>query len=211
MEDLARLAVSVVLYDKTALRSFAREKGDRATRDLRVHETLRQGHVFCGFPRAIAAFDVLSDAGLKLVPDDDVQSDPAEPAARGAVLFDQIYADKSDDIRKHLAQLDPVFADWVAEHAYGRVLTRPGLEARERELLAVAVLAALGHDRQLASHARGAVRCGASPKEVAAILEAAADLIPEDRTVRARDIIERFASTPEPPPSSAPDSRPRPQ
>jgi 4-carboxymuconolactone decarboxylase len=49
----------------------------------------------------------------------------------------------------------------IAE-GYGRVLSRPGLGALERELLTVAALAALGWEPQLASHLLGARRLGAS-------------------------------------------------
>lgn len=45
--------------------------------------------------------------------------------------------------------------DWIVDFAFGDVHTRPGLEARERELIIVAVLAALGSsDPQVAAHIR---------------------------------------------------------
>lgn len=48
-----------------------------------------------------------------------------------------------------------VLGDWVVDFAFGDVHTRPGLDARERELLIVAVLAALGScDSQVAAHIR---------------------------------------------------------
>src|SRR3954447_12274029 len=37
-----------------------------------------------------------------------------------------------------------VLGDWVVDFAFGDVHTRPGLDARERELIIVAVLAAIG-------------------------------------------------------------------
>jgi alkylhydroperoxidase/carboxymuconolactone decarboxylase family protein YurZ len=46
------------------------------------------------------------------------------------------------------------------------VLARPGLGARERELVTVATLAALGWERQLVSHVLGASRIGAPPAAV---------------------------------------------
>ena len=49
-----------------------------------------------------------------------------------------------------------------------------GLGADRRELLAVCALAALGQERQLASHVRGAVRCGATADEVRSALDAVA-------------------------------------
>ncbi len=45
--------------------------------------------------------------------------------------------------------------DWIVDFAFGDVHTRPGLEARERELIIVAVLATLGSsDPQVAAHVR---------------------------------------------------------
>ena len=45
--------------------------------------------------------------------------------------------------------------DWVVDFAFGDVHTRPGLTARERELIIVAVLTTLGScDPQVAAHIR---------------------------------------------------------
>lgn len=45
--------------------------------------------------------------------------------------------------------------DWVVDFAFGDVHTRPGLDARERELIIVAVLSTLGAcDPQVRSHIR---------------------------------------------------------
>jgi len=63
----------------------------------------------------------------------------------------------------------PELAEWILEDGYGKVLSRPVLSIRERELIVVAVLAALRLPLQLESHARGAVRVGATEREVAAM------------------------------------------
>jgi 4-carboxymuconolactone decarboxylase len=48
-----------------------------------------------------------------------------------------------------------VLGDWIVDYAFGDVHTRPGLEARERELIILAVLAALGSsDPQVRAHIR---------------------------------------------------------
>ncbi len=48
-----------------------------------------------------------------------------------------------------------VLGDWIVDFAFGDVHTRPGLTARERELIIVAVLATLGSsDPQVAAHIR---------------------------------------------------------
>ncbi len=48
-----------------------------------------------------------------------------------------------------------VLGDWIVDFAFGDVHTRPGLDARARELIILAVLAAQGgNDPQVAAHIR---------------------------------------------------------
>ena len=63
----------------------------------------------------------------------------------------------------------PDLAEWILADGYGKVLARPALSIRERELIVVAVLAAMKLPLQLESHIRGALRVGASKREVAAM------------------------------------------
>jgi alkylhydroperoxidase/carboxymuconolactone decarboxylase family protein YurZ len=72
------------------------------------------------------------------------------------------------------------------------VLARAGLAAGRRELCAVAALAALGQERQLAAHARGALRLGATAAEVLGVLLAIDDLLAPDTAARARAVVARF-------------------
>ncbi|MEC8493305.1 MAG: carboxymuconolactone decarboxylase family protein [Planctomycetota bacterium] len=192
-DDLVRLAVAVVLHDRAMLAEFARAHGGDAVEDAGLRETLLQCHLFCGVPGTVAALDALREAGLALAPAPPSERSTEERRAEGAELFDEIYGDGADAVRGHLAELESTFAGWVAEHAYGRVLARPGLDARTRELIAVACLAATGYDRQLASHARGAVRCGASPDDVAHVIEVIGPTLGPDRLNRAREIVTLFA------------------
>ncbi|MCC6405679.1 MAG: carboxymuconolactone decarboxylase family protein [Planctomycetes bacterium] len=88
----------------------------------------------------------------------------------------------------------PDFAAFIEGHAYGRILARPGLEPSVRELLACAALAVLGQERQLASHVRGALRCGASSAAVLNTIEAIADLAGIERAESARTIAAHFSA-----------------
>ena len=69
-----------------------------------------------------------------------------------------------------LEALAPGFSNWVLTGAYARVLARPGLSLRERELLAIAALALMGLSAPLAGHLRGALRNGSSVDETRDIL-----------------------------------------
>lgn len=64
----------------------------------------------------------------------------------------------------------PDLAEWILSNGYGQVLSRPGLSIRERELIVVAVLAALRVPLQLRSHVSGARRVGASEREIGAMI-----------------------------------------
>jgi len=54
----------------------------------------------------------------------------------------------------------------TVEHLFGDVWSRPGLALRDRSLVTVAVLAALGREPQLALHLRGALKLGLTPLEL---------------------------------------------
>ena len=51
-------------------------------------------------------------------------------------------------------------------HLFGEIWTRPGLSLRDRELVTVSVIAALGRERQLRLHLRGALNAGLGRDEL---------------------------------------------
>jgi AhpD family alkylhydroperoxidase len=70
---------------------------------------------------------------------------------------------------------------FVLDVAYGRILSRPALPPRDRELLAVAALAALQQTPQLVAHGRGAIHFGADPAALREALHVA--LAPDDDAI----------------------------
>ena len=62
--------------------------------------------------------------------------------------------------------MDADFQRFITESAWGGVWARPGLPRRTRSLLAVALLAAGGHDEEVAMHCRACRNTGATPQEV---------------------------------------------
>lgn len=96
----------------------------------------------------------------------------AQWMSRGRALCSRVYGSSFARLMPAVEALHPDMARWMIEHGYGRVLSRAGMNARERELVTVAALAALGWERQLVSHLLGARRVGASLDEVQASLAA---------------------------------------
>jgi 4-carboxymuconolactone decarboxylase len=62
------------------------------------------------------------------------------------------------------------FQELVTDVAWGDVWTRPELDRKTRSCLTVALLAALGHDVELATHVRGALRNGLTAADLSAVL-----------------------------------------
>jgi alkylhydroperoxidase/carboxymuconolactone decarboxylase family protein YurZ len=188
---LLRLSTAIVIGEWEEVRTLRRAapegEPDRAWREAAL-----QTHLFAGFPRLVQAWRVLDEeGGLGETPAAEVERGDID-ASRGRALFATIYGDDASSVRGMLDSHHPDFGDWILEHAYARVLARPGLAADRRELLASCALAAFGQDRQLASHARGSLRCGASFEELWGALDAVADLVGTERIERARRIVERF-------------------
>lgn len=61
----------------------------------------------------------------------------------------------------------------VTDHCWGAVWTRPGLSRRDRSLLNLGMLTALGRSHELKLHVRGALNNGLTPEEISeALLQA---------------------------------------
>ena len=61
---------------------------------------------------------------------------------------------------------DVDFQRMITEGAWGSVWSRPGLSRRERSIVTIALLAALGHWDEVAMHVRATKNTGASPEDV---------------------------------------------
>lgn len=67
-------------------------------------------------------------------------------------------------------EFDEGFQTFITEGAWGSVWSRPGLTKRERSMITIALLAALGHDEEVAMHVRATRNTGASRDDVAEAL-----------------------------------------
>ncbi|WP_417606877.1 3-oxoadipate enol-lactonase [Oceanimonas baumannii] len=65
---------------------------------------------------------------------------------------------------------DEPFQTFITEGAWGSVWSRTGLSKRDRSLLTIALMAALGHEEELAMHIRATRNTGASKAEVLEVL-----------------------------------------
>ena len=65
-----------------------------------------------------------------------------------------------------MSEFDEPFQTFITEGAWGSVWSRPQLSRRERSIVTIALLAALGHHDEVAMHARATANTGASPEDI---------------------------------------------
>ena len=83
-------------------------------------------------------------------------------ATRRAVLGDP-HVDRTEAGR---TAFDADFQTLITEGAWGSVWARPGLTRRERSMITLALLAALGHHEEFAMHVRATANTGASAEDI---------------------------------------------
>lgn len=188
---LCRLFTAIVLGRWPEVEAERRALTTEPDRTWR--EVVFMVHLFAGMPRQVEAYEVLERAGGLGTLGPDEHREEGDQVERGRALFGIIYGENQGLVEDRLYRFHPDFGRFILGHAYGRVLSRDGLTVRQRELLAVGALAALGQDRQLASHARGAIHAGATPEEVQAAYQEVEGWIDPGLKERARQVIARFA------------------
>ena len=83
-------------------------------------------------------------------------------AVRRSVLGDR-HVDRAEIAA---TDFDQPFQELITEAAWGTVWARPGFTKRERSIVTLALLAALGHDEEVAMHVRATVKTGASRDDI---------------------------------------------
>jgi len=159
--------------------------------DRWIEELLLQSLLVVGYPLALVAFGVWrevqgplsgpSDGGGGGGGEELAHEDWQSWATRGSAVCAAVYGRAYHKLLLNLRALHPALEDLVLVDAYGKVIGRPGLDLKRRELCTVAAIAVLGAAQQLHSHLRGSLNTGATRAEVEEVLAlVAADLSPEN-------------------------------
>jgi 4-carboxymuconolactone decarboxylase len=138
-----------------------------------IEELLLQSFLNVGYPLALVAFGVWREVNGPDVPTgEDLSHDEWERwKERGAEVCGAVYGRTYHKLLVNLRALHPALETLVLIDAYGKLIGRPGLELKLRELCNLAEIAVLDTPRQLHSHLRGALNVGWSPEEVDTVLE----------------------------------------
>ena len=94
-----------------------------------------------------------------------------DPYDRGMEVRREVLGDDHvDRAVERTTDLNRGFQELITRYAWGEVWSRPALDRRSRSMITLALLAALGHEDELAMHVRAAVRNGLSPEEISEVL-----------------------------------------
>jgi 4-carboxymuconolactone decarboxylase len=94
---------------------------------------------------------------------------PEEQAryARGLAVLSEVDGGSASAVMDSLADIAPDFAHHIVAFGFGDIYARPGLEPKQRQLVTLGILTALGGcEPQLEVHLRTSLNVGLTPTEI---------------------------------------------
>lgn len=185
---LVRFSARIAIGSEPEIRSGCAEVLAADVPTPWVEECILQSYLMAGFPRTLNAMREWRRVSGVEAPEPEAIPEPSlwRWRQQGEQTCEIVYGKFYEKLRENIAHLHPALDDWMIVEGYGKILSRPGLELKLRELCIVAACAAMGQDRQLHSHLHGAVNAGATPSEVSGTLAAIEPLVEAGLALRAR-------------------------
>lgn len=195
--ELIRLAAVVASGTEGEIRSaMSRALGVPIPRAW-IEELILQTYLFAGFPRGLNAMREWRRASGTQAPEFD-EGERLDATAMWAEQGEQtchtVYGEMYERLRVNIRELHPALDAWMIVEGYGKVLSRPGLDLKRRELCVVAACAVLEQDRQLHSHLHGALNAGATPAEIDETLAVVDGMLERSTSERVRHLWSRVRS-----------------
>lgn len=173
LRALIALCAAVGARNRAAL-SITIDAAAKEADAAEAEEALLQTYLFVGYPIALQALAMWRERTGNQAPAEARADDCQAWRKRGEEVCETVYAGQYNNLRANIARLHPDMERWMLEEGYGKVLGRPGLELKVRELCIIGVLVGLDAPQQLYSHLRGALNAGATIEEVETAVEIAA-------------------------------------
>ncbi|HKY96995.1 MAG TPA: carboxymuconolactone decarboxylase family protein [Gemmatimonadaceae bacterium] len=198
---LVQIAAAIAGSDEATTRGVM-EAARSSVDPLKVDEVILQSYLFAGFPRTLNAARAWRAISGTSAPDADADAqlrNDSDWVERGEKTCSIVYGESYEMLRENIRDLHPALDSWMITDGYGKVLSRPGLDLKTRELCIVAACAASGQQRQLHSHLHGALNAGASQAEVDGVLESLSEMLSTGDLSRYQSLLAHVASRRHPP------------
>ena len=177
MRELVTVTVLTVLSALPQLKAHVQACLNVGCTPVEIRETVYQCAPFIGFPKPLngisAMNEVFLENGIHLpLPKQGTVSADTERYEKGLEIQEPIYG---TEIKERYAYLSAEFGQavprFLTELGFGDFGARTGLDRKTRELLTVAMLAAMGDaELQVKSHVFGALKAGNTKEEVVCAL-----------------------------------------
>jgi len=170
---LVRLAVAIAGGNPVAVTERVDHALAAEVPPVWIDELMLQSILMVGYPRALGALgEWRRREGRVASLEDGADFDRVGVwKERGEGVCRTVYGANYDKLRDNVRALHPAVDAWMVIEGYGRTLGRPGLDLARRELCVVGQVAALGAERQLHSHLRGALNAGVAPAAIDQVLD----------------------------------------
>ncbi len=198
---LVQIAAAIAGSDEATIRAIM-ESARVNVDPQKVDEVILQSYLFAGFPRTLNAARAWRAISGFSAPERDRDAELRNDSGwveRGEKTCNIVYGESYEMLRANIRDLHPALDSWMITDGYGKVLSRPALDLKTRELCIVAACAASGQQRQLHSHLHGALNAGASQAEVDGVLEALSGMLSADDLSRYKSLLAHVASRRHPP------------
>jgi len=139
--------------------------------NTKLYEALLQNYLFAGYPSAIISLKILNKHVRFIAKTSADDMNLYHFRKRGEKNCKAIYGKKYHKLIANVNSFSPELSEWLVLEGYGKVLGREELSLKERELCIVSVLTALKFEDQLYSHINGALRVGATSKDIEQVIE----------------------------------------
>jgi 4-carboxymuconolactone decarboxylase len=166
-------------------------------------EALMQLSVYAGFPRAVDALQALRTLLIEQNEGDAMMDGRSRGGAcgfappnprfeRGLEVLRAFDPGEAVKILSALSDTAPDFAAYLVEYVFGDISSRPGLDLKQREFAAVAVLSAMpASTQQLEHHVRGAFALGWTQEELVELMMQVSVYGGYPAAIRALDVLDR--------------------
>ena len=191
LRHLVRIAGAIAGSPEGQMRAIMSDAVDEVD-PVAVEEIILQSYLFAGFPRALNAARAWRAVSGRPAPAEDenaASKNVVQWRKRGEETCRVVYGEMYEKLRQNIRDLHPALDEWMIVDGYGKVLSRPYVDLRSRELCVVAACATSGQQRQLHSHLHGALNAGSTAAEIGAVLDALNDLISRDDLARYKQLL----------------------
>jgi alkylhydroperoxidase/carboxymuconolactone decarboxylase family protein YurZ len=160
----------ITSYKINYLRVITEIMKERGVKSDKIYETILQSYLFCGFPVTIESMKIFNKVYTSFrKPKYDFNL--LKYRISGVKNCNRIYKSNFNKLMDNFAGLSNELKEWMIIEGYGKVMGRPGLSLKTRELINTAMLTTKYFEHQLYSHIKGSLNTGSTYKEIVNVIK----------------------------------------